>query len=74
MTILKWATLVIVISFLATSSITLVNAHKSSTHHEIQCKWPYSALRVYTMPTQKICIIMEHEGKIINATSGAPFK
>ena len=36
-------------------------------HRHWNCKPPYSTLYVYTEPVQKICTILEHNGKVVQA-------
>ena len=44
-------------------------AHGLQYHHEKHwnCKPPYTTLYVYTFPEQKICTILTHNGKVVQA-------
>lgn len=58
-----YLTYALILSILAT---TPINAHNVNHYHKI-CKTPYTTLYVYTFPVQKICTILEHNGKVVQA-------
>lgn len=46
----------------------------ANTHsHSYKCIYPHITLYVYTFPVQKECVLLMHNGKVVNAT-GAPIK
>jgi hypothetical protein len=51
------------------TSLSIVNA--THTHHQLPqkytCKAPYTTLYVYTFPETKECVILEHNGKVVQA-------
>ena len=55
------------------SSITIVNTHHQ--HHKSTCthKPPYTTLYVYTQPVQSICVILEHNGKVVQAQDSTDY-
>jgi hypothetical protein len=75
MTPLKLSLIVYLVSL--TLSILATTPLYASSHHHIQnqksCKPPYSILYVYTFPTQSECVLLTHNGHVVNA-SGVPIK
>lgn len=50
------------------SSPLAVNAH----HKSWNCKYPYSTLYVYTFPESKECVLLTHNGKVVQAQDQPP--
>ena len=65
---------VLIAIFIASMQLQIqqtVNA--SHHHHPYKCAYPRTKLYVYTKPVQKECVLLMHNGHIVNAT-GAPIK
>ena len=64
----------LILSVVAISPFSIVYATSHQHQHTTKCKWPFSALYVYTNPVQgPLCMILTHNGKVVNAT-GVPIK
>jgi hypothetical protein len=59
----------LILSIVATTPLHATSSH---LHHHV-CKPPYSRLYVYTNPVIEECVLLMHEGKVVNA-SGATVK
>jgi hypothetical protein len=47
--------------------------HKHSVANAYKCTYPHTTLYVYTQPVQKECVLLMHNGHVVNA-AGQPIK
>jgi hypothetical protein len=65
--------LLLVVAIMITVIIASITTQQASAHHQHKCLPPYTTLFVFTEPVQKICTILEHDHRAINASTGEPF-
>jgi hypothetical protein len=71
MTSLKRSLVVCIVILLSVTVVTTSAAHAVSHHQHHRsasaCKPPYTTLYVYTFPGSKECVLLEHNGKVVQA-------
>lgn len=66
--------IVIIIALCFVIVTTPLSADAISHHHgihEIHCKPPYTRLYVYTYPVETECVLLMHNGKVVQAQNGS---
>ncbi len=60
-------------TFVAIVLIMVASATSAFGSHHLKCLPPHTTLYVYTFPVQKVCTVLTHNGKSIDAKTGLPF-